>query len=1084
MKLYLYLMIVGLIPVHASLYSQNANMSIHVANLPMRDALKQIEQASGLHFFMSDNLAVMDELITVDVQNENFDYVMNSVLKGRGLSYKIFENNVVVITESTVFLQGITITGIITDNGEPMPGVNVMVKGTLNGVVTDVNGKYSIIVSDKNAILVFSFVGYVTNEFIVGDQTVIDLEMDEDTREIEEVVVVGYGTQKKVNLTGSVTAINSKEIESIRATQPSQLLAGMASGITVTQGSGQPGKDNASLRIRGIGTFSSAGTSPLVLIDGISSDLDQINVNDIESISILKDAASAAIYGTRAANGVILVETKKGKEGISKITYQGNFGFQRPAVTPKIVDSWVYAEMINEALRNGGGNQQYTEAEIAKFKSGEDQDNYPNKRHYDDLITSGNGFQSDHYLSFTGGTAKNSYLLSIGYLDQKGFIAETYHKHYNALFNISSKITENFRLNAKFSGRNGETNEPISIRGPEGVDGLLDYAIKIPNTIAGKKSDGYYGQQTGFTIEGWLDSESFSRSASNRANASAGFDWNIFKSLKLTGLAGYNYNSIKSKRYWPTLIVDQNYTESPSELSETRSEDALLTLQAFVNYDKTFSIHEIHFLGGFSQESYQNSWLQASRDNFPSNTLYEMNAGAPANQKNSGSGYEWVLKSFFSRFNYILNGKYLFEANARYDASSRFPKKNRWGLFPSISAGWIISQEDFFKASWINHLKIRASWGSLGNQNIGNYPYQQVMTLGVNAPFGVTEKLYSGAAATVVPSADITWESTRVIDAGLDVGLFNNKINLSVDYYDKLTSDILYNVTASAVLGMTPSIQNAGVVSNKGIDFNIQHRNTIGDFSYSIAANFSYVKNKVKELATVKQDVSAGLFVGYPLQSIYGYVAEGLFVNQQDVDNYAQQPRTAKPGDIKLKDIGGPDGVPDNIVNADFDREIIGNQFPKYTYGLTISPRYKNFDLFISMYGVAGVNKILGGFANNAFYWGSNPQQWMVDGRWTEGNPNPDAIYPRFLIVGGGEQQFYNSTYVMQNASFLRISNIQLGCNVPLKLIEKVKMSGLYVYAGVKNPFTIDRFREGWDPEMGAGYPPVRYFNAGLNVNF
>ncbi|MDR1602207.1 MAG: TonB-dependent receptor [Tannerella sp.] len=906
----------------------------------------------------------------------------------------------------------------------------------------------------------------------------------EDALALEEVVVVGYGTQKKINLTGSVTAINSREIAAIKVTQPSQLLAGLASGVTVTQSSGQPGYDNATLRIRGLGTFSSAGTSPLVLIDGISSDLNHINANDIESISILKDAASAAIYGTRAANGVILIETKKGKEGITKVTYQGNFGVQRPSEIPQIVDSWVYAEMINEALRNAGGNQQYTEAEIAKFKSGEDQDNYPNKRHYDDLIKSGNGLQTEHYLNFTGGNTNNSYLFSVGYLNQNGFVAETNHNHYNVLFNANSKLSNSFRLNVKFAGRTGTTSEPTTIRRGDGVEGLLDYALKIPNAIAGKKSDGYYGQQTGFTIEGWMDSEAFIKNASNRMNVSAGFEWDIIKSLKLTGLAGYNYDNTKYKRYYPTLVVDQTYTESPSELTETRTENALLTLQTFLNYDKTFfDIHEFHVLGGFSQESNTNSWLQASRDNFPSNTLYEISAGAPANQKNGGSGYEWALQSFFGRINYIFDGKYLLEANTRYDGSSRFPTGRRWGLFPSVSAGWIVSQENFFRIEPINHLKIRASWGKLGNQNIGNYPYQQVLTLGVNAPFGVSEKMSSGAAATVVPSTDITWEATRVVDAGLDIGLIDNKVNVSIDLYDKLTTDILYNVTASSVLGMTPSVQNAGVVSNKGFDLSLQHRNQINDFSYNISANFSYVKNEVKELATVIQDVNSGLFVGYPLQSIYGYVADGLFVDQQDVDNYPSQPRVAAPGDIKLTDISGPDGVPDGRVNADYDREIIGNRFPKYTYGMTFAPRYKNVDLFINLYGVGGVNAIMGGYVTNAFYQGSNPQEWMMD-RWTKENPNPNAPYPRFLVVGGGEQQFYNSTYVMQDASFLRISNIQLGYTVPAKLVKNIWMSNLYIYINVKNPITFDHFRDGWDPEMGSGYPPARYFNVGVNVNF
>ncbi|WP_161947534.1 SusC/RagA family TonB-linked outer membrane protein [Proteiniphilum saccharofermentans] len=1077
--------------------AQDAVIELKTNSVTISQLINEIEKQTDYLVVYSNREVDTNRRVNFQKRSGNVSSYLNEAFSNTEIGYD-FENNYIVLSKkvyqnATTIAQLIQatqqqdkkITGKITDeNGDPVIGATIVEKDNPSrGTITDVNGNYTLTGTPENATLQFTYVGMKTQEVAIDGRTTINIVLEADTELLDELVVVGYGVQKKVNLTGSIVAINEKDIEKLNVTQPSQLLAGLASGVTVTQSSGQPGSDAATLRIRGLGTFSSAGTSPLVLIDGISSDMNHINANDIESISILKDAASAAIYGTRAANGVILIETKKGKEGITKINYQGSFGFQRPSEIPKIVDSWVYAEMINEALRNAGSNQQYTEAEIAKFKSGEDQDNYPNKRHYDDLVKSGDGFQTEHYLNFTSGNDKNSYLFSLGYLNQNGFVDETNHTHYNVLFNASSKVSNNFRLNVKFQGRAGSTSEPTTIRSGDGVDGLLNYALKIPNTIAGKKSDGYYGQQTGFTIEGWMDSESFIKNTSNRMNVSAGFEWDILKSLKLTGLAGYNYDNTKYKRFWPVLVVDQTYTESPSELTETRTENSLLTLQSFLNYNKAIDKHEFNVLGGYSQENNTNSWLRAFRDNFPSNTLYEISAGAPSNQLNGGSGYEWALQSFFGRFNYVFDGKYLFEANTRYDGSSRFPASKRWGLFPSVSAGWIISQEKFFHFEPINHLKIRTSWGKLGNQNIGNYPYQQILTLGVNAPFGVSEKMFSGAAATVVPSTDITWESTRVVGAGLDIGLINNKVNASIDIYDKLTSDILYNVTASTVLGMTPSVQNAGVVSNKGIDLNLQHRHQIGDFSYNISANFSYVKNEVKQLATVIQDINSGLFVGYPLQSIYGYVADGLFVDQQDVDNYPTQPRVAAPGDIKLKDISGPDGVPDGKVNADYDRKIIGNQFPKYTYGLTFSPRYKNFDLFINMYGVAGVNKILGGFADNAFYQGSNPQEWMMD-RWTKENPNPNAPYPRFLVVGGGEQQFYRSTFVMQDASFLRISNLQLGYTVPEKLVKKIWMSNLYVYINVKNPFTFDRFREGWDPEMGTGYPPARYFSAGVNINF
>ncbi|MEI6276828.1 MAG: TonB-dependent receptor [Prolixibacteraceae bacterium] len=979
------------------------------------------------------------------------------------------------------------VTGKVTDSsGATLPGVSVVVKGTTNGTITDSNGTYLLGNIAENATLQFSFVGMKSQDVKIGNQSNIIVVLVEESVGIEEVVAVGYGTQKKVNLTGSIGAVTSKELERSTVTQTSQLLTGLVSGVTVIQNSSQPGKDGVEITVHGLGTFSGAGNRPLVLVDGLASSLDNVNINDIANISILKDAASASIYGTRAANGVILVETKKGKNGEFKISYQGNFGVQKLAEIPKIVDSGVYAQMYNEALTNAGGSPQYSADEISKFKSGVDLDNYPNKRHYDDLVKSGNGLQTDHHISFSGGTSRSQYMFSLGYLNQNGSIAETTYKRYNILLNVDTKLKENLTLKVKMSGQNGVSNEPTAVdKNPSvGVNGLLDYALKIPNTYAGKMSNGYYGNQTGFTIEGWMDSESFISNNNTDAIASVSLDWNITKSLKLTGISGYSFGSSTYKMFRPVLVVDQYITAGPSDLTEMKTNNGLLTNQAYLNYDFSVKNNSFHFLLGYSQESYKNNWIQAFRDNFPNNTLYEINAGAASNQQASGSAYEWALRSYFGRINYVYKGKYLLEANSRYDGSSRFPAGNRFGLFPSVSAGWRISKENFFHVSWINDLKLRASWGKLGNQNIGNYPYQQVLTLGLNAPFGVAESLSSGAASTIVPNPEITWESTRVADVGFDLSMFKNKLVASVDLYDKLTSGILYNVTASRVLGMTPSVVNAGEVSNKGFDLNIGHNNTIGKFHYSLAANISYVDNKVTHLANVTRDINNGLFVGNSLGSIYGYIADGLFADAADVSKSPTQPRTALPGDIKLRDISGPAGTPDGKVDADYDRTIIGNTFPKYNYGANLNASYKNFDLSIQLQGVAGLSRVITGFQNNAFLQGASPQEWMVNSRWTKENPNPNAAYPRFLVLGGGEQQFWNSTFIMLNSSYLKISNVQLGYTIPESIIKRINVSNLRLYFGIKNLLTFDHFREGWDPSMNSSYPPIRYFNLGINLNF
>jgi TonB-linked SusC/RagA family outer membrane protein len=1066
--------------------------------LTLQQVLGDLQQHYKISF-VYESEAVLGKVVDRNISYDaDLEVTLEKILTPQDLKFKkINESSYAISMIAPVIIESnkrikkevlaFQVTGtVVDDQGEGLPGVNVLEKGTANGTTTDVNGRFAVNVEGENSVLVFSFIGFETQEVPVGVTTEFSIQLKTMAETLSEVVVVGYGVQKKANLTGAVGSLESKDIEKLNVSQTSQMLAGQVAGLTVIQDSGQPGKEGMNIRIRGMGTFSDAGTDPLVLVDGLASSMDNVDFNDIASVSVLKDAASASIYGTRAANGVILIETKKGSEGKVKMNYHGFFGLQQPTEIPEIVDSWVYAEMANEALKNNGMNPEFTAADIELFKNGTDPDFHPNKRHYDDLLNSGSGAQTSHHLNITGGTAKSSYMVSFGYLNQQGLIDETWFKRYNVRVNLDNKLNDKLKLNVILAGRLGKDSEPTAVdRNPAlGAEGILNYAIKIPNAIAGKRSDGYYGNQTGFTVEGWMDSESYRKNDNLNLYSNVSLDWDIVKGLKLTGRAGYDFTLNQYEMFRPVLVVDQFITAGPSDLTLTSTTAGLSTLQAFLNYDLKKGQHAFHFLGGYSQEAYRNDNITGFRDNFPSNTLYELNAGSQSNQQSYGTGYEWALRSYFGRVTYNYNEKYLFEANARYDGSSRFPKDNRYGFFPSLSAAWRISSEEFFNVSWIDELKVRASWGELGNQNIGNYPYQQVLTLGLNTPFGVTEVLSPGAAATVVPNPDINWESTRVADVGLDVGFFGGKLNLTVDYYDKLTSGILYNVTASKVLGMRPSVQNAGVVSNKGVDVEVRYREQVGELKFAIAPNFSYVRNEVEELANVDKDIANGLFVGSSLNSIYGYISDGLFADQADIDSHPKQQRTPKPGTIKFRDISGPNGVPDGIVDADYDRTIIGNTFPRFNYGANLSAQYKNFDVSILLQGVAGVNKIIGGFQGNAFIQGSNPQQWMAEGRWTEQNPDPNAIYPRLSVLSGQEEQFLNSTYIMQNSSFLRINNAQIGYKFPTTLTSRLKLTNFRVYAGVRNVLTFDSFQKGWDPETGVGYPPVRTYNLGVNLNF
>lgn len=977
----------------------------------------------------------------------------------------------------------ITISGKVTDAQGPLTGVTVKVKGTQTGAVTDVNGRFTIRVQDENAVLVFSYTGYQTIERKIEGRTEIDVVLQQTQKDLDEVVVVAYGTQKKVNLTGSVSSVTAKDIDSRPFTQASQALAGVASGVTVTQGTGRPGNDGASLRIRGIGTFSGAGNNPLVLVDGLAASINDVDPNNIESISVLKDAASASIYGTRAANGVILIETKKGKKGQTQIGYNNYFGWQRPTQLPNFVSSDVYAEMKNIASPNT-----YTQAEIQKFRDGSDPDNYPNVPHLKNLLSSNNGFQTSHNVEFSGGTEKTAYLFSTTYLRQNGIVEKNDFDRYNVLFNVNSQLRDNLTLKVNMNGYTFNVDEPRHYEGD--MSNMIRFAVREGPVFAGLKSDGTYGYQDNYSPEAWLSSNSFVNRKNRSLQSGAELAWVPFKGFTLSGKAGYKYFNYTDKNYVSDFRFNASKYIGPNFLQINSGENTLLTLQTLAQYNRTFNQHSINILAGFSQEEYKENGLGAYRNNFPNNSLYELNAGGSTNMQNSGSSSEWGLRSFFGRINYAFKERYLVEVNGRYDGTSRFPSSGRWAFFPSVSAGWRISEESFFKnnVTWVDNLKFRASWGQLGNQNIGNYPYQNVLSLGQNYPFGGT--LSSGARVTTLANADIRWETTTATDIGFDLSLFKNRLSVVFDYFNKTTSDILSSLTVSSVLGLTPSEVNAGKVKNSGIEVLLNYQQPIGNFTLGISPNFSYTRNRVTELAGgISQDISRGLFVGQPINAIYGYVADGLFLNADDIKNYPTQPYSAEPGFVRYKDISGPNGVPDGVVDATYDRKIIGSSFPKFAYGLNLTANYKGFDAGIFLQGLGGYQKLMGPYQAYAFFNGGQIQQWQVDNRWDATNPNRDAQYVKITNLSSGSGTTMASTYWMRNASFVRVKNIQLGYTLPAEWSKKIRMNRLRVFASGQNLFSVNSFYPGWDPEMDNGdysayYPITRVITFGLSAKF
>ena len=1077
-----------------------AQVTVKAKNVPIRKIIKTIERTTEYKFFYNDDFTALDKVASLNVNNVSIDNALNTLFSASGISWEKKDNKqIVLVPEKTVEAKAQSsdghmrkISGTITDaaTGESLLGVSVFVEGTKVGVISDLEGKFAIDVPSSASTLVFSYIGYVTQKATYSKQNIIKVTLEQDTKNLDEVVVVGYGTQKKVNLTGSVASVTGSEIANKPVANTSQALAGLVPGLSVVQSSGRPGA-GATVNIRGTTTFSSAGTAPLVLIDGMSGNIDDVDPNDVQSISFLKDAASASIYGNRAANGVILIETKKGAEGKTVITYNNSFGWQKATELPDFLSSGEYATYYNEAMRNMGKAEAYTAAQIAKFKDGSDPDNYPNVNHLKWLLNSGSGFQQKHTFGVQGGNSSLNYNLSANYMHQDGLTAKTSDDRYSILWNMSAKVTKNLTLNANLNAYTTTYNSPSG--SPSSIEGIIGYAVREGPIYAGQKSDGTFGYQDNYSPEAWLSSNSFSKNVSANAIGSAQLVWQTpVDGLTISGKAGMNYNNNYNKTYIASTSFDATKTVGPANLSVWSNNTTYKSFEAIATYKKQIKDHSINLLAGASNESNTYKYLNGSRNTFPNNSLYELASASASTASNDGGMEEWALMSFFGRANYAFKDKYLFEANVRYDGSSRFAPSHRWGLFPSFSSGWRISQEDFWNKSGlpksINNLKVRASWGVLGNQNIGTYPYQQTYSLGENAVLGNSATLVSGTRINTLNNTDITWETTSIADVGLDFGLFNGKLTGSADYFYKYTYNILSSVQVTEIIGRGVGQSNVGAVSNKGVELDLAYNGTIGrNFKFGVAPNFSYIKNAVEKLADgASEDINNSRIVGQPLGIIYGYKTDGLFVDQAEIDAAPTQlvsKSNLKPGYIKYVDLNG-DGVVDSK-----DRTVLGSTTPKYYYGMTLSASYKGFDFSGLLQGMAGFQRLIGSYMAYAFYNGGQIQRWQVEDRWTTENPNKWAKYPRLETLNSNSTNLQTSSYWVRNANFLRIKNVQIGYTIPKTILNKIGLQSCRIYISGENLYNFTSFYKGWDPEnqISTGdspsyYPITSVFSFGCNI--
>ena len=1001
------------------------------------------------------------------------------------------------------------IIGTVVDaTGMPVIGANVMVKGTTNGTITDMDGKFSLEVED-GAVLQVSYIGFANQEIKVGNQTSLSIAMKEDAEALDELVVVGYGVQKKANLTGSVSTVKyGQELENRPITDPSQALSGKTTGVWVSQNSGAPGSDGATIRVRGYGTLNN--TEPLVLIDGVEGRMAELAPNDIESITVLKDAASAAIYGSRAANGVVLIETKKGSGDKVTINYNGYFGVQQLGRRYNLIsNSAEYMELWNTAFTNSGSDPLFPSDVIEAFRNGNDPYRYPSTNYFDEVFR--NAFTTQHNLSATVGGKKSHSYISLGYLNNNGIIKNTDSERYSLTVNTEAKVTDWLKMGARARMMRKTTNQPY-----DGISRVIymmanGHPFSTPYLQDGKTFGGTQalymsGDKAGQPI---VDTRNpfpdlyngLNQSINTFMKGNAYMTIDFMKGLSLTAQYSAQYNNNNQDKYNQLLYcytdLEGSNKSKPLDFPSTlyvyrKVEDELYsTFFANLNFNRSFGKHDISALLGFQQEALTKRLTSAQKTDPAKDDLHQVDSGSK-NPTATGNKFQWRMLSYFGRVNYAFDGKYLAEFNLRADASSRFAKGNRWGYFPSVSAGWRLSEEEFIRNLGIfDNLKLRASWGKLGNQNIGSssnsdyFPYLTVLTQDYSNSYNYNNTLAPGAAVTGLVDQDITWETTTSTDIGVDMGFLKNRLSVEADYFMKKTTDIIVQLPIPLIMGgLTAPFENVGEMKNNGFELNVNWQDNISkDFSYNIGANFTYVDNEVTKFRGGKSPDQLYLIrEGYSYKTLYGFIQEGVYQSDEEAKQHMHSNGyIPEAGDLKYKDVNG-DGRLDYQ-----DKQEIGNTIPKFTYGINAGLTWKNFDLNLQFAGIAGVH----GYFQNAWTeplgisGGTITERWRD--AWTPENPSDEL--PKIKVNDTWNRQ--QSSFWACNMSWFKLKNIQLGYTLPKTLSQKMFLQKCYVYVNATDLFTLvsDKY-EGFDPERdtfadGYGHYPIpRVFTFGLNLTF
>ena len=1029
----------------------------------------------------------------------------------------------------------INVGGTVTDaeNGSGIPGVSIVIKGTIRGTTTDANGKYVLNDVKAENTLVFSAVGFESQEVAVGNRATINISMKVDVKSLSEVVVVGYGVQKKETVTGSVATVKGSELVKSPVVNLSNSIAGRMAGVVAVNRSGEPGFDGSAIRIRGSNTLNNGDA--LIVVDGIpnrAGGLDRLNPNDIESVSVLKDA-SAAIYGSRAANGVILITTKRGKSGKPQFSYSANQGFSQPTVIPKLTNAAQYVSMLNDldiyALPTSewaGANQAYkstgsftrpngtirkapfSPTDIQKYSDGSDPWLYPDTDWYKETLKTWSP-QTQHNLQISGGTDNVKYLASLGYQNQDGYYKQsaTAYQQYDIRLNLDATINKYVDVNIGILGREEARNFPT--RGAGAIfrmqmRGKPHQPAYWPNGLPGPDIE---NGENPVVITTSLSGYDKQRQDYIQTNGSLNVKIPWIKGLKWTGTAAID-KRLGTRKLWqipwtlyqlgsgfeadgktPKLVASKRGPSEP-RLDQTADDQLNILLGSVGTYERTFGSHGITVLAGMNRETIEGNNISAFRRYFISPALDQMFAGGDLERSNSGGGFETARINYFGRMAYNFKEKYMLELLWRYDGSDRFPESTRYGFFPGVMAGWVLSEERFMKnQNLVNFLKLRGSWGQLGNDQVNlpntNPPipatYQYLSTYGFRS-YILGDAEQKTLFETRLPNDNITWEVASNSNIGLEGQLFNSKFSFEMDYFSNYRSKILWfkNASVPQSTGITLPAQNIGEVSNRGFDFNLGYRSNIGDFKFNLGLNGGYAKNKIEFWDEAPGAPEWQRTTGRPMNTLMAYLYDGVFKDQAAIDasklDYTAIVKTLRPGDMKYKDHNGDGKItPDDQVRTDY------TQLPMFQGGFNIGAEYKNFDLTVLFQGAAGAKQYVSpGEMGNI----GNYLLDMYENRWTIDNPSDE--HPR--IANRSDQYFSGgNTYWLRSSDYIRLKNLEFGYSIPDGILKRIGASSTRIYVSGINLLTWDKLKV-FDPETasstGQYYPQSRIVNLGLNIKF